>query len=630
MSKLILSIDAVEFENLRVYDKTSLNLTEKFIAIVGENNEGKSSALRLLDFFINKVDNDLLHSNRVPTYEELNLLLPANNTKHRARRVSLYINFSDARRKRRFVKTGESKVLLRLSVVKSGLRVRLNYGKPKSNEVTEDRAIELLELLRKNISFTLIPAIRDATSLWFNTEFKNQINEMLLENMKHNSQSGASSVYRDTKKTRQKINEIVENITLPVWESLKKHLVPGMVKKGSIKFSTDLTYFVKWLVKQGTINISTGIHDENKVLPSEVGHGLQSLLGISLGMLNKKKDEFKTKILAIEEPEAFLHPNAQRLITRKLRNFSKQQNCSIIITTHSPQVLEESKYNECVIVRKRKFYNPTIVDFTRQKINTNLMNVSNSESFFARLVFLVEGASDKAFYDIILRRLQHVQSGELISKIYVQAVGGNQAFAPWLKIFRSYGSLGDRPIKWEALMDADSAQSCNGSIPVIRALNDANFSTPNELILKLKDLNTKLWTDLTGRYRAAHRLNERLRGTHKMMLYSIDLEWAIVNGMDSKIIKHILDDILWLGARPIGTGPVDDARKMGSKVNFGKAQSDYTKAAYIRAEIAARIPFSAFSREVEYVIKRLLRHLYSRVAVRNIWNRAKITNPTLS
>src|SRR5690606_32854471 len=102
-------------------------------------------------------------------------------------------------------------------------------------------------------------------------------------------------------------------------------------------------------------------------------------------------------IIALEEPEAHLHPNAQKKLYRQVSDMVGQK----IISTHSPYIAATAGLNEI-----RSFYKtgPTvqcgIVDSSllgteeERKIKRQVIN-TRGELFFSKLIILFEGETEE-------------------------------------------------------------------------------------------------------------------------------------------------------------------------------------------------------------------------------------------
>jgi len=116
-----------------------------------------------------------------------------------------------------------------------------------------------------------------------------------------------------------------------------------------------------------------------------------------------EKDE-RTIILAIEEPELYIHPQMQRLIYSVLKSFSISDQ--VVFSTHSPSFVDISNYDSIAVVRKRSITEGTKVQQcevgaldadTEQKTFQFLTSfgLQQNTMFFAKQVLLVEGEEDQ-------------------------------------------------------------------------------------------------------------------------------------------------------------------------------------------------------------------------------------------
>jgi CRISPR-associated exonuclease Cas4 len=116
----------------------------------------------------------------------------------------------------------------------------------------------------------------------------------------------------------------------------------------------------------------------------------------------------------LEEPELYLHPQAQRALYDSLLELSIVEN-QIMICTHSSSFLNLNKYKSICIVRKNSLSEGTTVFQCREDIfgadekdlfnMTYWINPDRSELFFAKKVILVEGQTDKTVIPYIANQL---------------------------------------------------------------------------------------------------------------------------------------------------------------------------------------------------------------------------------
>ena len=622
----LVTIEGVEIENLRGYSTARL-VWGAFCVLVGENNEGKSSVLKIIDFLVNRAEKDFLTGRRRMTKDEEAFWMPANETRHRARRLTLLLRFADGRRARGYDPDDNGVVRLRASIAKTEGKCRLNCGFPRQGERHQERAWDLLGILRESVDVVLIPAVRDASSSRFAEALRSQVDDAVSRRLKHARRGGAPVEYRRAGEAIKKLQGIVfaNRAALQIGGGMP--LLSRMVCDSEVRFEAGMEDVIEWIHGGLQLALSTGTHDALKVRPTEVGNGLQSVLDIAMTIGQYSETSERQLMLIVEEPEVFLHPSAQREMVIGLKKAVAGKERQVVLTTHSPVVIDECTYEETVLVRGQSFYCPRAAEGRRDSINTSLLAMPHAESFFADTVLLVEGPGDKAFFDALLRRMRWLDEGAGLTKLVVQAAGGKTHFAPWINLFRSYGQENDRPINWLCLMDADAASKDNGHRAVNRALRDSGYAVPiltDKLVVELDQLP---YSDPAGRAKKAAALNRELIHAH-MQLFAVDLEWAIVRGTADdawKFVRKVLSEE--------GVGGLNDeravARKLGSKVDSGKVSKGSLKAPYIRSLIGQHIPFSYLSPEIESIVKMATTYvLHGSKGAKGVWDAAVLQDPS--
>lgn len=154
---------SARFQNVRAFDNTVLRLDGKNIVLVGPNNAGKTSLLRMLEWLFNGADEALLREERALTSEEHELLLPARRTRGRARRITLSVYVPDGRHARRF-DAEDHLVSLRIGIQSNSVWVQV--GPPKRGELmkSSELGLEFLRNLQQQYRVRYISSTRDAVS----------------------------------------------------------------------------------------------------------------------------------------------------------------------------------------------------------------------------------------------------------------------------------------------------------------------------------------------------------------------------------------------------------------------------------------------------------------------------------
>ena len=89
--------------------------------------------------------------------------------------------------------------------------------------------------------------------------------------------------------------------------------------------------------------------DKNIFTIDELSTGEKTLLSKIMYLYFK---DYKDKIILIDEPELSLHPSWQNKVLKIYENFAKQNNCQIIIATHSPHIIGSAKPEYLRVLKK--------------------------------------------------------------------------------------------------------------------------------------------------------------------------------------------------------------------------------------------------------------------------------------
>lgn len=130
----------------------------------------------------------------------------------------------------------------------------------------------------------------------------------------------------------------------------------------------------------------------------------------------KNRQSSKSSFFILEEPELFLHPQAQRQLFDSLVILSNSGN-QVFICTHSSSFLDLEYYKSICIVKRDNMKEGTYCLQCKDNLFTDGMekeqfnliywlNPDRSELFFANKVILVEGQTDKTIIPLLASRLR--------------------------------------------------------------------------------------------------------------------------------------------------------------------------------------------------------------------------------
>ncbi len=273
---------------------------------------------------------------------------------------------------------------------------------------------------------------------------------------------------------------------------------------------------------------------------SNKGHGLQRAIIFSIlrcyselvtGVGDKKK---KPMIFAVEEPELYMHPQAQRTIRRVFKDIANQGD-QVIFSTHSSLLLDVAYFDEVIrvesvqkkidgnkIVRSKIWQLPIqnmINDLAARQPGANPTDSSireryshayhpnRSEGFFAKSIILVEGATEQYALPIYAEALGHPLDSLNVS---VVDCGGKGTMD---KLYRIFNELG---IPCFVLFDYDKdnkdANILEKSKELLEILGEATDPPDKTLITdKVSCFPSKWETDLSPEIPDADKLTAEAR-----------------------------------------------------------------------------------------------------------------------
>jgi len=183
-------------------------------------------------------------------------------------------------------------------------------------------------------------------------------------------------------------------------------------------------------------------------------------------------------ILAIEEPESHLHPNAQKQLYSQINNITGQK----IISTHSPYVVGASQLSEI-----RNFYKNEMVECGKIELSTldpedirkleRQVISSRGEIFFSKCLVLFEGETEEQALPLWLEKYFSKSSIEL--GVDFVGVGGYGNYLPFMRLAESL------KIPWIILSDGEREviKSVKKSVKKLYNLEDIDLDSHDNIFV---------------------------------------------------------------------------------------------------------------------------------------------------
>lgn len=180
-------------------------------------------------------------------------------------------------------------------------------------------------------------------------------------------------------------------------------------------------------------------------------------------------------LVAIEEPESHLHPNAQKMLYKQISKIHGQK----IISTHSPYIAACTELGQI-----RSFYKgknslvcgkfSDLDDEIRRKMKRQVIN-SKGEIFFSKVIILCEGETEEQALPIFFEHFFDIDCFNC--GVDIINVGGYKNYYPYLKFATNF------LIPWIIFSDADTREIENNVKSQIKKVITEDISTKHIIFL---------------------------------------------------------------------------------------------------------------------------------------------------
>jgi putative ATP-dependent endonuclease of the OLD family len=453
--------------NYKVFKDTfTIDLSKDSIAILtGRNNTGKSTILEAINCFFQK--------------ETKAKTIPNDCFSKRNKEIILKAAFESDEDKITIVKKYKEEAAPKF-FDESGTEI-------KTTHELKDTLEEILNNKPFYITPSMLPDdINDLIQNIYSEIIKNDL--LKLENFNGDSEEEKEmfelareysqirkSYPKFVRKLKLNTDKLLEQVSSDVSNNLRtlfsnKHLSLNVIGGESDGFSsTDI-------LKSTNSSVHIDSLKQTEMPLSNQGTGLQrmSLIYLIQNMIEKKlMGESDNKLLLIDEPEAFLHPEAVRALSRSLYKIGEKM--PFMISTHSPILIDLSERHTSIQVFRVgekeavQLYKSVNEQFDDDDIkNMKILNYVDSyvnEFFFADRVVIVEGDTEY----IAFKHLAKLKN----ENVHIIRARGKATIGTLMKILNQFNS------SYDVLHDVDNHPKHSSSTLKAQLTNCKN-------IIKLK------------------------------------------------------------------------------------------------------------------------------------------------
>lgn len=491
--------------------------------IAGPNNAGKSSLLRVLEAFFSD-----------PSEEDLQRLKPLQEYYVRGgprMMSSIQVQFAGL--------TDEE--LEYFDEALSGGAFAIKIACSRAGKVSyrasrgSTRAREFYDRVLESFSFVKIPSVRVSEAGQEGTDQSLvRLYETLEGVLVRSGGARRTQLQREFEEAIRPVETLVHRVLTESVTAVSAEL-PFRERELGIKLP-DSRHALRGMLQQAVITS----RDDIEVSIAERGTGFQSamVLGILRYVASKSGQSAGRVVFAVEEPEAFLHPQTQRAMAKILREISN--DAQLLVTTHSPVLVDSFSVSRIM----RLPLSPRGVNYSALRRGlteadegrlTRYCDATNSELVFANAVIVVEGYGDKLVIDYLLERITGGAGGHYAMGIAVIEASSIDTVPHLINLAQLFN------VRSYLITDKDGVHKAGGTgkRKLLETLKMRPQKPTQEDLRSIHQVADRDVTSLTAALLQQRELNAALEPWDAFVLAS-DLEGLLVDAVGQRNLARLL------------------------------------------------------------------------------------------
>ena len=505
----------VEVERFLCFKNLTIDVDRELQLVAGPNNAGKSSLVRLLEtFFANPSGADL--AQMLPAHDYYRELGPRTLS-------TIQVWFSDLDEDEiemcgEALRRRDRRVWVSLRCSRNG-----NVSYLASRNISGEGARSLYMYVLERHHFVKIPSVRVGSA----GDTQNPASlERLIDTLEavliRGGSTRSTSLQQEFAKRAANVEDLVRNVLDESASAIHAELP---FQGGDVTFRLrSFRHALRGMLQAAEIES----HEDVLIPVGQRGTGFQSalVLGILRYVAQQEAQTARTVIFAIEEPEAFLHPQTQRAMARIIRQIA--DDAQVLLTTHSPVIVDS--FDITRIARLPLQSGGTVHNWSRPELDetqvgqlSRYCTAANSELVFANAVIFVEGEGDFGVIELLLSRICQSPGGHYARGVTVVEAGGLGRAKHLVALAEMFG------VRSFVLADKDGVRKSGSGNRVLLQVLEARAEPPSRAVRdRLRKLADTDCTSVTIARRVQASINKILKPFGAYVLRS-DLEGLVLD-----------------------------------------------------------------------------------------------------